>query len=155
MSEQKTLIRITPGNHHGFVSVNGKQVTLPTDGTPVEVTDDILGALENSNAEFEKVGAALSDAPAGEGDGSGEQPSPSQPPADKPEPEPEASDELQPLTADELAVLDQAVPKVVAAVKDWPAGKLGLLVAAENAGNTRKSLIAAIEALPQTHAPAA
>ena len=139
MSEQTTLIRITKGGHQGglFVRVNSNEVTLPTDGTPVEVTDDILGALENSNAEFEKVGAALSDAPAGGGDGSGEQPSSPH------------------LTDEELAVLDQAVPKVVEAVKDWPAAKLGLLVAAETAGKTRSSLIAAIEALPQTAAPAA
>jgi hypothetical protein len=149
-------IRITHSAQTNLpLSVNGKaSIILPTDKSVDLSTFDgyepaeIREALDLSNAEYEIVDAPGASAE-GE-DGRGVESSPS-PVIDEEEPPVVEEEEPAPITDERrdelLKLLDSNIDDITPQLADLTAAERAVVLAAENDGKTRKTLIAAIEAL--------
>jgi hypothetical protein len=130
-----------------FLAVNGRETTLPVN-REVTVNDDQLAALGDTDHQFTIVSSTAADeaeqepAPADSGDGGdagGGGESGDAPAADTSGEAPDAEAELPPN------FLDRSVTAIIADLPTLSADQLAKAKADEEAGKTRKSLVAAID----------
>lgn len=142
------LIRITksPYSHGTTLEVNGQSANIPPEGETADIAEDLLPALGDSHILYEIVGAADE---AGEALGGSSGDSPAELPneeSDKtlPEEEPDFAEIEEPADVD-LAILDDSVPNIILKFPGMSPADMRVLLASENAGKTRKTLISALE----------
>ena len=123
------------------LDVNGQRANVPAEGETGNIPDEMLPALANSHIEYEIVGAA-DEAGVGAG-GLGDE-------GDAPAEASEEEEHIPKMNADDkdyviaLSVLDGNVASVLAALPSLSDDAVRALLAAEQGGKTRKTIIAAM-----------